>query len=143
MLIKSAESLIVTSFCGEQYKIDRGNLSRNLELSFQYLCFAAQTCKLFRNIISNILVILKHLFLLGISWVWLGSALCLWLFVSAFVWLNLGLLVSYFVFLSFFCVPLIVIYCYKPASTFRGTQREYSSKPLKHSIVKRILVFKR
>ena len=24
----------------------------------------------------------------------------------------------------------------------RGTQREYSSKPLKHSIVKRILVFK-
>ena len=28
-------------------------------------------------------------------------------------------------------------------SIFRGTQREYSSKPLKHSIVKRILVFKR
>ena len=26
---------------------------------------------------------------------------------------------------------------------FRGTQREYSSKPLKHSIVKRILVFER
>ena len=26
---------------------------------------------------------------------------------------------------------------------FRGTQREYSSKPLKHRIVKRILVFKR
>ena len=26
---------------------------------------------------------------------------------------------------------------------FRGTQREYSSKQLKHSIVKRILVFKR
>ena len=25
----------------------------------------------------------------------------------------------------------------------RGTQREYSSKPLKHSIVKRILAFKR
>ena len=25
----------------------------------------------------------------------------------------------------------------------RGTQREYSSKPLKHSIVKSILVFKR
>ena len=25
----------------------------------------------------------------------------------------------------------------------RGTQREYSSKPLKHSIVKRILVFNR
>ena len=25
----------------------------------------------------------------------------------------------------------------------RGTQREYTSKPLKHSIVKRILVFKR
>ena len=30
-----------------------------------------------------------------------------------------------------------------PQSTNRGTQREYSSKPLKHSIVKRILVFKR
>ena len=27
-------------------------------------------------------------------------------------------------------------------SFLRGTQREYSSKPLKHSIVKRILVFK-
>ena len=26
---------------------------------------------------------------------------------------------------------------------FRGTQREYSSKPLKHGIVKRVLVFKR
>ena len=26
---------------------------------------------------------------------------------------------------------------------FRGNQREYSSKPPKHSIVKRILVFKR
>ena len=25
----------------------------------------------------------------------------------------------------------------------RGTQREYSSKPIKHNIVKRILVFKR
>ena len=25
----------------------------------------------------------------------------------------------------------------------RGTQREYSSKPLKHSIVKRVLVFQR
>ena len=25
----------------------------------------------------------------------------------------------------------------------RGTQREYSSKPLKHGIIKRILVFKR
>ena len=28
-------------------------------------------------------------------------------------------------------------------SVIRGTQREYSSKPLKHSIVKRILEFKR
>ena len=27
--------------------------------------------------------------------------------------------------------------------TVRGTQREYSSKPLKHSIVERILVFER
>ena len=26
---------------------------------------------------------------------------------------------------------------------FRGTQREYSSKPIKYSIVKRILVFER
>ena len=30
-----------------------------------------------------------------------------------------------------------------PRTLFRGTQREYSSKPPKHSIVKRILVFKR
>ena len=28
-------------------------------------------------------------------------------------------------------------------SLHRGTQREYSSKPLQHSIVKRIVVFKR
>ena len=28
-------------------------------------------------------------------------------------------------------------------TNIRGTQREYSSKPLKHSIVERILVFKR
>ena len=28
-------------------------------------------------------------------------------------------------------------------SSYRGTQRQYSSKPLKHSIVKRILVFER
>ena len=28
-------------------------------------------------------------------------------------------------------------------TTVRGTQRQYSSKPLKHSIVKRILVLKR
>ena len=28
-------------------------------------------------------------------------------------------------------------------TTIRGTQREYSLKPLKHSIVQRILVFKR
>ena len=27
--------------------------------------------------------------------------------------------------------------------SLRGTQREYSSKPLKHGVVKRILVFKR
>ena len=30
-----------------------------------------------------------------------------------------------------------------PVADLRGTQREYSSKALKHSIVKRILVFKR
>ena len=29
------------------------------------------------------------------------------------------------------------------AKYIKGTQREYSSKPLKHRIVKRILVFKR
>ena len=29
------------------------------------------------------------------------------------------------------------------SNLIRGTQREYSLKPLKHSIVKRILVFKR
>jgi len=37
-------------------------------------------------------------------------------------------------------------FAFKPdfRETFvRGTQREYSSKPLEHSIVKRILVFKR
>ena len=31
----------------------------------------------------------------------------------------------------------------KRKQQYRGTQREYSSKPLKHSIVKRTLVFKR
>ena len=31
----------------------------------------------------------------------------------------------------------------KQHSVFKGTQREYSSKPPKHRIVKRILVFKR
>ena len=33
--------------------------------------------------------------------------------------------------------------CQMKRSRTRGTQREYSSKPLKHSIVKRILAFKR
>ena len=33
--------------------------------------------------------------------------------------------------------------CNKPKCSCRGTQRECSSKPLKHRIVKRILVFKR
>ena len=32
---------------------------------------------------------------------------------------------------------------YGDKALYRGTQREYSSKPLKHSIVKRVLVFKR
>ena len=35
-----------------------------------------------------------------------------------------------------------VVYSRRLASQLRGTQREYSSKPVKHSIVKRILVFK-
>ena len=34
-------------------------------------------------------------------------------------------------------------YTFESSSYFRGTQREYSSKPLKHSNVERILVFKR
>ena len=33
--------------------------------------------------------------------------------------------------------------CFYTLNTIRGTQREYSSKPLKHSIVKRVLEFKR
>ena len=37
-------------------------------------------------------------------------------------------------------LPKLIKLCME---TPRGTQREYSSKPLKHSIVKRILVFKR
>ena len=39
--------------------------------------------------------------------------------------------------------PLRILIPLSPVSLFRGTQREYSSKQLKHSIVKRILVFKR
>ena len=49
-------------------------------------------------------------------------------------------------------VPRARTHQYPPIHTFilfdvyvyiRGTQREYSSKPLKHCIVERILVFKR
>ena len=40
-------------------------------------------------------------------------------------------------------VPCYHIRYLKLSPTGRGTQREYSSKPLKHCIVKRILVFKR
>ena len=38
----------------------------------------------------------------------------------------------------------VFVLIFKPSCLlpFRGTQREYSSKPLKHSIVERILVFK-
>ena len=36
-------------------------------------------------------------------------------------------------------MPCDAVWCL----VIRGTQREYSSKPLKHSIVKRVLVFKR
>ena len=37
--------------------------------------------------------------------------------------------------------PLSIVSCKaRGRRVFRGTQREYSSKPLKHSIVKRILV---
>lgn len=53
MLIKSAESLIVTSFWGEHCKIDRGNLSRNLALSFQYLCFAAKHVSYFETLFQT------------------------------------------------------------------------------------------
>ena len=37
----------------------------------------------------------------------------------------------------------IFILLYSAAILVRGTQREHSSKPLKHSIVKRVLAFKR
>ena len=39
-------------------------------------------------------------------------------------------------------VTLLPIYC-TSSLAIRGTQREYSSKQLKHSIVERTLVFKR
>ena len=47
-----------------------------------------------------------------------------------------------------YCFVKCVIKCvineqYNRWSLSRGTQREYSSKPLEHSIVKRILVFER
>ena len=45
--------------------------------------------------------------------------------------------IFFLLFLFFFIFIIIVIII------IRGTQREYSSKPLKHNIVKRILVFKR
>ena len=40
-------------------------------------------------------------------------------------------------------LPILHFSVSKDCNDIRGTQREYSSKPLKHSIVKRILVFKR
>ena len=40
-------------------------------------------------------------------------------------------------------LPVLHFSVSKDCNDIRGTQREYSSKPLKHSIVKRILVFKR
>ena len=40
-------------------------------------------------------------------------------------------------------LPVLHFSVLKDCNDIRGTQREYSSKPLKHSIVKRILVFKR
>ena len=43
--------------------------------------------------------------------------------------------------------PLAIVFPFAPIKylkyLIRGTQREYSSKPRKHSIVKSILVFKR
>ena len=41
------------------------------------------------------------------------------------------------------CVSFALKFPHFVAACCRGTQRKYSSKPLKHSIVKRILVFKR
>ena len=41
--------------------------------------------------------------------------------------------------------PLLCVHVHHKTlndSNYRGTQREYSSKPLKHGIVKRFLVFK-
>ena len=43
-------------------------------------------------------------------------------------------------FSSFYRRPTVHVVYQLPK--IKGTQREYSSKPLKHSIVKRILVFK-
>ena len=40
-------------------------------------------------------------------------------------------------------LPVLHFSVSKDCNDIWGTQREYSSKPLKHSIVKRILVFKR
>ena len=52
---------------------------------------------------------------------------------------------------SFYCnystldshTDTVICHAFAYSSRCRGTQREYSSKPLKHSIVKRILVFNR
>ena len=41
------------------------------------------------------------------------------------------------------CFIYLFIYLFISSLSFRSTHREYSSKPLKHSIVERILVFKR
>ena len=40
-------------------------------------------------------------------------------------------------------LPVVHFSVSKDCNDIRGTQREYSSKPLKHSILKRIIVFKR
>ena len=40
-------------------------------------------------------------------------------------------------------LPVLHFSVSKDCNDIRGTQREYSSKPLKHSILKRIIVFKR
>ena len=45
--------------------------------------------------------------------------------------------------LAWFHFVLFLFVCLFSVSDIRGTQREYTSKPLKHSIVKRIIVFKK
>ena len=84
----------------------------------QYIIYTILKCISFLNfLIVNFLI----LALLFFSYKYLNS-LCFLLYVFVVVVIVVNVI----------CEALV-----------RGTQREYSSKPLKHSFVKRILVFKR